>query len=283
MAQTVVRTSIHIGSFSGLSIQERLDLPLVSVIMPAYNAASTLEESIDSVLAQTYLNWELIIADDCSTDQTAAIAKRYADMDPRIRYLRMPANGRQARARNCAIREAEGRFIAFLDSDDLWMPNKLSVQIWTMLENELPFIYSSYRLLEKVSRDFVFNPPTQLTYEELLKSNSIGCLTAVYDVQHLGKRYMPVSVDRQEDYALWLDICKEFGVLHGINEPLAKYRVSSTSLSSNKLVVSRSQWKVYRLIEGLNLLKSVYYQFHYIFKGFLKYRVRRNSRPIYHN
>lgn len=273
MVQTVVNTTLRYGSFSGLSLQERISLPLVSVIMPAYNSAKTIAASIDSILAQTYLNWELIVVDDCSSDETVKAAKAYTKEDKRIKVMSMPVNGGVAKARNRAIQEANGRFIAFLDSDDLWLPEKLSHQIWFLMENDLPFTYSSYSLMGNGKENFVFNPPKSLSYNQLLKTNSIGCLTAIYDTQKLGKRYMTITLDRQHDYALWLSFTKELGVVYGIPYPLAKYRVQQKSLSSNKFAVSQSHWRVYRFIEGLNLLRSLYYQTHYVLRGALKYRV----------
>lgn len=273
MVQTVEKKMLRYGSFSGLSLEERIKLPLVSIIMPAYNSANTIAASIDSILAQTYLNWELIIVDDCSSDRTLEVASAYAKEDKRISAMKMPVNGGVAKARNRAIQESNGRFIAFLDSDDIWMPEKLSHQIWFLLKNDLSFTYSAYSLIGNGKEDFIFNPPKSISYSQLLKTNSIGCLTAIYDSEKLGKRYMTVTLDRQHDYAMWLSFTKELGMVYGIPYPLAKYRIQQTSLSSNKFAVSQSHWKVYRFIEGLNLLRSLYYQTHYVLRGALKYRV----------
>jgi glycosyltransferase involved in cell wall biosynthesis len=137
MVQTVVeKGAIKYGSFKNLDQSERLELPLVSIIMPAYNAASTIAESILSVLSQTYINWELLIVDDCSSDNTAELARHYQEIDSRIHFFQTPDNSGVAKARNMAIHEAGGRFISFLDSDDIWYPEKLSHQVWFLLENE---------------------------------------------------------------------------------------------------------------------------------------------------
>jgi len=280
MTSTVASKVLRFGSFSDTNKRERLNLPLVSIIMPAYNAANTLASSIDSVLAQTYLNWQLIVVDDCSSDKTASIADRYEKMDNRIVFLRTQTNSGVAKARNRAIQISEGRFIAFLDSDDIWSPEKLSHQVWFLLENDLPFTYSAYSLFGESKKDYVFNPPKKLTYNVLLKTNSIGCLTAIYDTKILGKRYMTITLDRQHDYALWLSICKDVGELHGIPYPLAKYRVQQASLSSNKLAVSKSHWKVYRFVEGLNIMRSVYYQVNYMLKGYFKYKIQKKSSSL---
>lgn len=274
MVQTVVeKATIKYGSFKNLDQSERLELPLVSIIMPAFNAASTIAESILSVLSQTYINWELLIVDDCSTDNTAELARHYEDLDSRIHFFQTPDNSGVAKARNMAIHEAGGRFISFLDSDDIWYPEKLSHQVWFLLENDLPMTYGAYDLTGNGRSNYIFQPSSTLTYNDLLKSNSVGCLTAIYDAEKLGKRYMTITLDRQHDYALWLSICKEVGSLHGIPYPLATYRLQQQSLSSNKLSVSQSHWKVYRFVEGLNFLRSIYYQFHYMVRGALKYRV----------
>ena len=155
--------------------------PLVSIIMPAYNSEKYISESIESVIKQTYQNWELLITDDKSQDSTRTIVKSYSKKDPRIKLFFNSENGGAGVARNNSIKEANGRFIAFLDADDIWLPEKLEKQINFMLEGEYIFTYTAYQKFKGTSSLGIFLPPSTTTYNKLLSSNVIGCLTAVYD------------------------------------------------------------------------------------------------------
>ena len=249
----------------------------VSIIMPAYNVEQFISESIKSVLAQTYQDWELIIVDDNSTDNTYEIAKSYAESDGRIKVIRFSENRGAALARNAAIEAAKGKYIVFLDSDDLWLPHKLEEQLEFMRENDLAFTYSSYELIDEAGKSLgIFLTKESITYSSMLKTCDVGCLTAIYDSYSLGKMYFNIECRRQEDYALWLAILKRIKETKGILEPLAKYRIRSGSISRNKLKAAWYQWKVYREVEKLSLLKSAYYFCHYAWNGFFKYRRARN-------
>ncbi len=244
---------------------------LVSVITPSYNSSRFIVEAIESVLAQNYKNLEMIIVDDCSTDNSEEIIENFVNKDERIKFIKMEKNSGPAIARNRAIKEAQGRYIAFLDSDDLWMSNKLEKQIEFMKEYNLAFTYSAYKLIDEENNDLgTFTPREELSYEDILKTNDIGCLTAIYDTQQLGKVYMPNILKRQ-DYGLWLRILKQIGKTKGILAPLAIYRLRKNSVSSNKLKSAFYQWKIYREIEKLDFFKSSYYFFHYAKNGLLKY------------
>lgn len=239
--------------------------------MPSYNAEKFIEESINSVLAQTYQNWELLITDDVSKDNTVAIVKRYAKNEPRIRLVEKSNNGGAGVARNDSILRAKGRYIAFLDSDDLWMPEKLSKQISFMQNNKVLFSYTGYqkftgdkKLLGKII------PPAEITYNELLNSNVIGCLTAIYDCQEIGKQYMP-TIRKRQDMALWLHILKLTPKAVGIQESLAYYRVD-VGMSSNKVEMLKWQWRLYREVEQLSVIKSLKHFVIYALKGYLKYK-----------
>ena len=246
---------------------------LISIIMPNYNSASFIEKSITSVLMQTYENWELILADDCSTDDSVKIIELLIADDKRIKLIKLAQNSGPAVSRNRAIKEARGRYIAFLDSDDLWTPNKLSKQISFMQEHDVALSYTGYYRIEENSGEIIdqINIPEKVDYSELLKQNIIGCLSAVYDTQKIGKVYMPDILKRQ-DFALWLNILKKIPYAYGIDEPLAYYRVRKTSVSSNKLIASKYNWKLYREIEKLPLYKAIYYFGWYTYKSFLKYK-----------
>jgi teichuronic acid biosynthesis glycosyltransferase TuaG len=271
----------------------------VSVIMPAYNAERTIAQSIDSVLAQTHPHWELIVADDGSTDGTAALLEKYKAADGRIRVLRTAGRCGPAKARNQAISASTGRLVAFLDSDDMWLPEKLARQIKFMNENSSVFSFTAYRKMDMAGNVGQANigVPKHVSYHDLLKSNRIGCLTAMYDRLHFGEVAMPDMGKREdyrlwlnflrdrvvhEDYGLWLHMLRSAGkvgpskrvLAHGLNEPLALYRVGQQSLSSNKLAAATSQWLVYRQVERLSVVMSLYYFCHYAIRGLVKYNTK---------
>lgn len=243
---------------------------LVSIITPCHNSSGFISQAIDSVLAQTYENWEMLIVDDGSTDSTVHIVEDYLKKDSRIRLIRLGKNCGPAVARNRAIEEARGRYIAFLDSDDIWLPEKLEKQTAFMRENDIDLCYSSYYIIdENGSETGVFITKENATYRDLLKTCYIGNLTAIYDAGRLGKQYME-DVGHQ-DYTLWLRILKSGATARGILEPLAKYRIRSKSISANKIKAARWQWHIYRNIERLSLPESMYYFIHYAYNGSIKH------------
>lgn len=223
--------------------------------MPAWQAATTLANAVASVQAQCFVDWELIIVDDASTDATAQTIRTLAECDPRIRLIQLPENRGAARARNCAIRLANGRYIAFLDADDAWLPEKLHEQIGFMQKNNVALSYTGFWRETNKARKTVSVPP-QVGYAELLHGNVIGCLTAVYDSHQLGKVEMP-DIRLRQDYALWLKILRTIPAAHGLPQPLAVHRRRAGSLSSGALRGLFATWTLYRDIEGLGRLKSV--------------------------
>jgi glycosyltransferase involved in cell wall biosynthesis len=245
---------------------------LVSIITPSFKSERFIAQTIESVQAQTYSNWEMIIVDDCSPDNSNDIIETYLQKDERIKLIKLEKNSGPAIARNRAIEEAKGRYIAFLDADDLWASNKLAKQISFMKEKNLAFTYSSYNLIDEDGNDLgYFETKAHIEYNTLLKTNIIGCLTAIYDTEKLGKVYMPNILKRQ-DYGLWLKILKKAGKTEGILEPLATYRILNNSVSSNKLKASLYQWKIYREVEKLGVFQSIYYFLQYAYFGFRKYK-----------
>ncbi|MCK0470254.1 glycosyltransferase family 2 protein [Halalkalibacter sp. APA_J-10(15)] len=244
----------------------------VSIITPAYNAATYMADTIESVLAQTYGSWEMLIVDDCSTDDTAQIVQSYASRDPRIRFIQLAQNSGPAITRNTAIEAASGRYLAFLDSDDMWLPNKLERQLQFMQERDLAFSFTQYRVmdLEGNITDKLEDVPDEATYKDLLKHNVIGCLTVMLDKEKVGAVEM-VNIRSRQDYVLWLHICKRGFTAYGLKEPLALYRVGRQSVSSNKVKMAKQNWRVYREIEGLNLVKSLWYFSHYVVFKLVKY------------
>ncbi len=245
---------------------------LISIITPSYKSEKFIADTIQSVLNQTYQNWEMIIVDDVSPDNSNKIIEQYVKKDSRIKLIKLEKNSGPAVARNKAIEEAKGRYIAFLDADDLWKSEKLEKQIKFMQENNLAFTYGSYDLMDENGKGLgTFITKEKISYKEMLKTCSVGCLTALYDTQKLGKVYMPLILKRQ-DYGLWLRILKEIKTTQGILEPLATYRILKNSVSSNKFKAAQYQWKIYREVEKLNVFFSFYYFIHYVINGIIKYR-----------
>lgn len=214
----------------------------------------------------------MIIVDDCSTDQTTAIIKKYCTDDKRIKFLQLEKNSGASVARNKAIEQATGQFIAFLDSDDLWLPDKLSRQLKFMKEQNAVLTYTAYKKIDEAGNigKNIIEVPSEIGYRELLKTNHIACLTAIYDQSKLGKVFMPLILRRQ-DLALWLKILKKGYKAKGYNDVLAYYRVRKNSVSSNKLKSAYYQWKLYREIENLTVWQSLYFFPFYIYYAYLKF------------
>ncbi len=248
---------------------------IISIITPNFNGALYIAQTIESVLAQTFKDWEMIIVDDCSTDSSVGIIERYEKSDDRIKLIKLDVNSGAAVARNVAIEYSRGRYISFLDGDDIWLPSKLEVQLNSMKEKNIPFSFMSYYKMDRYGQTLgLIDVPSIVGYHEMLKTCSIGCLTVMYDTLKLGKHMMPLLRKRQ-DYGLWLKLIKLSGKAYGINMPLSCYRVHSESISSNKFNAAKYQWRIYREVEGLNILKTSYYFTTYMVYGILKTKVPR--------
>ena len=243
--------------------------PLVSIIMPAYNSEKYITKSIESVLAQTYKNWELLITDDRSSDNTQHIVEQYCGIDVRVRLFVNKENGGAGVARNNSIMHAKGRYIAFLDSDDLWNATKLEKQITYMLEHEYALTYTSYQKFTGDTYLGVVTPPLSTSYSKLLSSNVIGCLTAIYDTKIVGKQFMPL-IRKRQDMGLWLQILKVIPEAYCLPDVLAYYRVDS-GMTQNKLKILKWQWRFYRDVVNLSFFSAAYRFFIYSIKGFLKH------------
>lgn len=245
---------------------------MISVITPSCNSSLYIRGSIESVLRQSFVDWEMIVVDDCSTDDSASIVRFYSQQDSRIKLLQLSQNSGAAVARNKAIEVAQGRYIAFLDSDDRWLPGKLEKQIRFMQENDYAFSYSAYEKLDEYGKAVgVVSVPEKVRYKDLLKVCHIGCLTAMYDTEKLGKIYMPL-IRKRQDLGLWLRILKRTSYAYGIPEVLAQYQLRSDSISANKLAAALYTWRLYREFERLNVLQAGYYFSHYAVNGILRSR-----------
>lgn len=245
----------------------------VSIITPSYNSEKFIAQTIESVLSQTYTEWEMIIVDDKSMDNTVKLIETYTQKDKRIKYIVLEENSGPAVARNRAIEEAEGKYIAFLDADDLWMPQKLEKQIAFMQRENIALSYTGYYRFEESAEEIKdeITVPMKVDYHELLKQNIIGCLTAVYDTKIVGKVYMPL-IRKRQDFGLWLKILKEVPYAYALQEPLAYYRMHHDSISSNKIVSSQYNWKLYREVEKLPWYQALYYFAWYTYRSLLKYK-----------
>lgn len=228
---------------------------LVSIIMPSYNSSKFIAASIESVIAQTYKNWELLITDDCSKDNTVEIVRQYVDKDERIKLFCLQENSGAGVARNNSIKQAKGRFIAFLDSDDRWKPNKLEVQIPFMLENGYELSYSSYMTCnEKGETNGIVVCRKKETFSSIKRDDKIGFLTLIYDVKMLGKVYMPI-IRKRQDYGLKILLLRKTTVAYGLKEPLAIYR-KGHGLSSNKVSLCKYNIHCYMSVLGWSYCKS---------------------------
>ena len=238
---------------------------LVSIITPVYNSAKFLKSAIDSVLAQTYTNWEHILIDDCSTDDSADIIKRYSALDARIVYIKLAKNSGAGIARNTAIKAAKGDYIAFLDSDDQWYPQKLERQLHFMKKNNYHFTFTDYDILiiDNEKTNITIQSEEKVTYKRALYNNPIGCLTVVYNVKFFGKQYFP-KLGKCEDHGLWLRLLNKTNG-YGLNECLSSYSKRNDSVSANKFDLIQYQWQVYRKVAKLSMIRSFFYSLTTIF------------------
>lgn len=245
--------------------------PLVTVITPTYNAERFIGQTIESVLMQSYENWEMIICDDCSTDGTVTIVEEYMKKDSRLKLIKLKENSGAAVTRNTAINEAKGRFIAFLDSDDMWLPQKLEKQVEFMLKKDIAFSFTAYEVIndDGSSTSKVVSVPKEVDYHYLLKNTIIGCLTVMLDREKLGIIQMPTYRTRQ-DFALWLSILKKGYKAYGLKECLAKYRKTAGSISRNKVKAAKQNWIIYREHEKLNLFYALWCFINYAWNGYRK-------------
>jgi len=235
---------------------------LVSIITPTYNCGRFIAETMDTVLAQTYTDWEMIIVDDCSTDNTREIVETYMAKDPRIHYHCLEQNSGAAVARTTAMALAEGEYMAFLDSDDLWTADKLERQLAFMKENDYAFSCTAYEQIDEESQslDRVIKTVKKTDYNRLLLDCPVGNSTVMYSVAKMGKFEVP-NIRKRNDDALWLQMLKKEKYIWGMPDVLMRYRIRQNSISSNKLKVIKYHWILYREIEHLNVFRSAFHVF----------------------
>lgn len=243
---------------------------LVSIIMPSYNTAKYIAESINSVLAQTYTNWELLIVDDCSTDNTDEIVQPFLS-DERIKYFKNEKNSGAAVSRNKALREAKGKWIAFLDSDDLWFPEKLEKQIKFMKKNDYKFSYTDYEKIDEASAplNILVSGPEKVTEKAMYRYCWIGCLTVMYDAEQIGLIQIK-DIKKNNDYAMWLQVAKK-GHCYLLRENLAKYRIRKNSVSHDKLSKKlKSHYDLFHYCDEKPAIAAFWYACWNMFWGMLK-------------
>lgn len=244
--------------------------PLVSIIMPAYNAQKFIRSSIASVLNQTYSDWELIVVDDASTDSTADMVEQLTERDDRIKIIKLKQNSGAAVARNTAIKSSVGQYIAFLDCDDIWNQDKLKVQVHFMETGHFQFSCTYYDKIDENSQSLntIVKYPSVSDYKTLLKYVP-GNSTVMYDADTLGKFYIP-NIRKRNDYIMWLQIIKDAKKIYCVNQVLSSYRLSSASLSSKKVLLVKYHWKIYRKYENMSFIRSLYLVAFWIVKGMKK-------------
>lgn len=254
------------------SAKGHIEEELCSVIMPAYNCEKYIAEAIESVIKQTYKNWELIIVNDASTDDTEKIIKSYQEKDKRIKLISLTENQGVANARNTAIQNSEGRYIAFLDADDIWQKNKLQKQIQILNNSNTDISYTTYLMIDETGKTIKQRSVKEtLKLKDLLKENSIIFSSVVCKKEIINDKNFK-SEWYHEDYIFLLDLAKESKSFKGINESLMQYRVHQHGRSFNKKTAAKYRWKIYREYLRMNLLQSLYYFIQYAWNGIIKYK-----------
>ena len=239
---------------------------LVSIIIPTYNTEKFIGDTLQSVQNQTYKNWEMILVDDASTDKTVSVIEEFAKKDSRIKLFKLEKNSGNGFARNIAVEKSIGKYIAYLDADDLWFSNKLEKQIGFLKANNLHFTFSFYDCIDEEGNSLNrrVEAPINLTYDELFFCNYVGNLTAIYDADYFGKIILEATQKRQ-DWRLWLTILKQIQVTKPVPEPLAFYRIRKDSISSSKFKLIKHNFGVYREFHGFNFVFSVLLMSRFLF------------------
>lgn len=235
---------------------------LVSVVIPVYNAEKFIEATVESVTNQTFQNWEILLIDDGSTDNSGALLDKMAQEDERIRVFHLES-GNAAKARNAGTKQARGRYLAFLDADDLWEKDKLEKEVAFLKEKDAAFVFTGYEFADENGKGIgkIVRVPKQLLYREALKNTTIFTSTVLFDMEKTGRELLYMPEMKSEDTALWWKILRQGYTAWGLDENLVKYRRAGKTLSSNKLEAVRRIWNLYRKAEGLSVLASLYYFF----------------------
>ncbi|MBF8457680.1 glycosyltransferase family 2 protein [Kaistella sp. G5-32] len=245
-------------------------MPEVSIITPCYNSGKFLDETIQSVLTQNFTDWEWLITDDCSSDDSVEIIKKIND--PRIVLTVAKENGGAGHARNLSLEKASGKYITFLDADDFWEPNFLKEMVAFMKKEKAEIAYSNYaRCDENLNPKIAdFQADKEVTFENLLKTCRLSLLSSMYDSERVGKEFFPAG-SKREDHVMWLNLLKKIPVGKPLNKTMAKYRMHSSSISRKKTNIMKDQYLVYKDYMHFSTLKSWYYTVNWALNGFMKY------------
>jgi teichuronic acid biosynthesis glycosyltransferase TuaG len=245
---------------------------LISIITPSYNSKKFIKETINSVISQTYENWEMIIVDDKSKDDSIEFIKELIKNENRIRLIVLDQNIGAAMARNKALEVAKGRYIAFLDSDDIWLPKKLEIQLDFMKNNDYPISFTSYEAIDENSKsnDHIIRAVESLNLEQYLKNTIIGFSTSMINKELIKEELKFLNIRIRQDTNLWITLLKQGYIAYGVDEVLAKYRVHSNSISANKIKAAKGVWNLYFNIHKFGLFKSIYYFSWYAFNAVKK-------------
>lgn len=257
-------------------------MTLVSIITPVYNSEKYIAQTIYSVQNQTHTNWEMIIVDDCSIDNSVAIIKKIASTESRIKLIELDKNSGSGVARDTALVYASGNYIAFLDADDLWKPNKLQEQLLFMKEHKLPLTFSFYELMDQNANPLneVITTPTEITYQQLYYCNWVGNLTGIYSVDYFGK--MPISsIKKRQDWMLWLSLVKQVGKIIPTPDNLAYYRVRRDSISASKWKLIKYNYLVYKMYHKQGSIKASFDLIRFLFTQMVikpKYKIQNYNK-----
>ncbi|MBF4472812.1 glycosyltransferase family 2 protein [Flavobacterium sp. HJJ] len=243
-----------------------METSLISIITPSFNSEKFIADTIQSVRHQTYQNWEMIIVDDCSNDNTVSIIEHFASNDERIRFFQLDKNSGAGIARETALSKAKGKYIAFLDADDLWKPLKLEKQLQFLKDNKAPFTFSFYDCINEEGNPLKkrVEAPINLSYYQLFFCNYVGNLTGIYDVNYFGKIAISTTRKRQ-DWMVWLTILKKVKNAKPVAESLAFYRIRDNSLSASKVDLLKHNFAVYRRFHGFNYISSLFIMIGFLF------------------
>ena len=252
-------------------IEQKFKKELISIVLPAYNSNKYISNTLDSVLNQDYSNWELIITDDCSTDNTLSTLNQYAKNDTRIRVYKLKVNSGAAIARNHSLKYCNSKYVAFIDSDDTWNKEKLGIQLAFMLKNNYPISFTSYKLVTESGGELnrIICVKKKVNYDSYLKNTIIGMSTSMINTNITGSLHFKNIRTRQDTY-LWISLLKKGYKAYGIDKVLASYRIRNNSISSNKFKAAKQVWKLYYEFENLGLLKSSYYFVFYAYNAVKK-------------
>ncbi len=259
------------------------DFGLISIIMAAYNAEKTIEQAINSVLSQTYTNFELLVVNDCSTDRTAELVKSIAAKDSRVRLISNVKNSGVSYTRKHGLEEAKGSWISILDSDDAWAPEKLEKQIDLQRRTNADLLFTGSAFMDSEGHpiDWYLRAPSEVTYRQLLKQNVLSNSSALVRKELYAKNYA-VGDEMHEDFAIWLSILKKGMKAYGVDEPLLIYRITKSSKSGNKFKAAKMNWNTYRYV-GLNPIEAAYYEGWYMIKNVIKYtNLKISLMSVYH-